>query len=103
MMREVLVAIFLVLLCCQPLLADNSVYLSGGCGTGNVGANNIPNPTVDNAGRNCIGLYYTYKNITGDATTSVKSGAGVLHSITFNNPVATETVTISTTWPSSPG
>jgi hypothetical protein len=33
-------------------------------------------------------------HITGDATTSVKSGFGVLHSITFNNPTATETVTI---------
>lgn len=37
---------------------------------------------------------YLYSNITGDATTLVRTGNGVLHTITFNNPVATETVTI---------
>lgn len=35
---------------------------------------------------------YNYKNITTQATTLVKSGAGFLHSITFNKPVATGTV-----------
>lgn len=35
-----------------------------------------------------------YVNITGQGTTLVKSGAGVLYSITFNKPTATETVEI---------
>lgn len=46
-----------------------------------------PNSTVTPAG-------FSYKNITTDATTTVKSAAGVLHTITFNAPTATETVTI---------
>ncbi len=37
---------------------------------------------------------YNYKNITGQATTVVKTGACFLHSITFNKPVATGTVKI---------
>lgn len=35
-----------------------------------------------------------YLNITGDATTLVKTGAGVLYAITLNNPTATEVITI---------
>lgn len=35
-----------------------------------------------------------YTNITGDTTTTVKSGPGTLHCITFNNPTATEVITI---------
>lgn len=37
---------------------------------------------------------YLYSNITTDATFVLKTGAGVLHTICFNNPVATETVTV---------
>jgi len=37
---------------------------------------------------------HSYNNITGQATTVVKAGSGLLHTITFNTPVATETVTI---------
>lgn len=37
---------------------------------------------------------YSYLNITTTATTLVKTGAGFLHSITFNKPVATGTVKI---------
>jgi hypothetical protein len=37
---------------------------------------------------------WTYKNITTQTTTLVKSGAGILHSITFNKPIATGTVEI---------
>lgn len=37
---------------------------------------------------------YSYQNITGDATTTVKSGGGYLHTITINAPTATETITI---------
>ena len=40
-----------------------------------------------------IGIW-TYANITGQATTLVKTGPGILHSITFNKPVATGTVKI---------
>lgn len=37
---------------------------------------------------------YQYANITGDATTVVKSGRGYLHTITLNAPTATEVITI---------
>ena len=37
---------------------------------------------------------YQYQNITGDATTTLKSSPGYLHCITLNNPVATEVITI---------
>ena len=35
---------------------------------------------------------YNFLNITGQATTVVRTGSGVLHSVTFNKPTATETV-----------
>ena len=44
----------------------------------------------DNA--NAVG--YLYNNITTQTTTLVKTGAGFLHSITFNKPVSTGTVKI---------
>lgn len=37
---------------------------------------------------------YLYKNITTDATTVVKTGAGYLHTVCVNTPAATETVTM---------
>jgi hypothetical protein len=37
---------------------------------------------------------YRYLNITGQATTTVKSGGGILHTICVNTPAATETITI---------
>lgn len=39
---------------------------------------------------------YNFANITlaAPTTTVIKSGQGVLHTVTFNNPVATGTVTI---------
>ena len=37
---------------------------------------------------------YNYVNITGDATTTIKSVPGFLHTVCFNNPVATEVITI---------
>lgn len=37
---------------------------------------------------------FQYQNITGDATTTVKSGPGMLRSITLNAPTATEVITI---------
>ena len=39
-------------------------------------------------------LDFAYANITGDTTTTVKSGKGYLHAITLNAPTATETITI---------
>ena len=39
-----------------------------------------------------IGRGWQYKNITTTTTTLVKTGKGMLHSITFNKPVATGTV-----------
>jgi len=38
------------------------------------------------------GLIYRSVNITGQTTTLVKTGGGLLHSITLNNPVATGTI-----------
>lgn len=38
--------------------------------------------------------FYSYLNITGTATTLVKTGGGFLHAITFNKPVATGTCKI---------
>ena len=43
---------------------------------------------------NNVPVGFNYVNITGQATTLVKTGAGFLHSITFNKPVATGTVKI---------
>ena len=45
---------------------------------------------------NNIPVGWNFANITAAAptTTTVKSGSGVLHSITFNKPVATGVVTI---------
>lgn len=37
---------------------------------------------------------YLYKNITTDTTTVVKSGVGILHTLTFNAPTATTVVTL---------
>lgn len=37
---------------------------------------------------------YKYTNITGDATTLVKSGPGIMHGICINTPTATETSTV---------
>lgn len=37
---------------------------------------------------------FTPVNITGDATTVARVGGGILHTVTFNKPTATETVTI---------
>jgi hypothetical protein len=37
---------------------------------------------------------YSFLNITGQATTVVKTGAGILHTITLNGPTATTTIAI---------
>lgn len=37
---------------------------------------------------------YSYVNITGQATTTVKSSGGILHTVCINTPAATETITI---------
>lgn len=79
-----------------PARAQTLTILSGGCNSGNLAATNYPTLTVDANGRLCAYSVpgYSYKNITTDATTTVKSGAGVLHTITFNNPTATEVITV---------
>ena len=38
--------------------------------------------------------HVSYTNITGQTTTVVKPGPGVLHAICFNNPTATEVITL---------
>jgi hypothetical protein len=43
---------------------------------------------------NVTGDIYDYANITSQTTTLVKTGGGLLHSITFNKPTATGTVKI---------
>jgi hypothetical protein len=40
------------------------------------------------------GIGYQYLNITGQATTLIRTGNGVLHTVCFNKPTATETVAI---------
>lgn len=45
----------------------------------------------DDAG---VSVGYNYVNITGQATTLVKTGAGFLHSIVFNKPTANGTVKV---------
>lgn len=37
---------------------------------------------------------YSYSNITAQATTVARTGAGILHTITFNKPTATAVVTV---------
>lgn len=37
---------------------------------------------------------YSFLNITGQATTVVKTGSGILHTIVFNGPTATTTAAI---------
>ncbi len=37
---------------------------------------------------------FAYKNITTDATTTLKSGPGYLHTVCVNTPAATGTITI---------
>ncbi len=37
---------------------------------------------------------YSYSNITTQTTTVLRTGSGILHSITFNGPLATGTVAI---------
>lgn len=46
------------------------------------------------AGTDVYVLGYAYKNITTDATTVVKAGPGLLHTISINTPLATTTITI---------
>ena len=74
--------------------SNSPVLLPSGCGTGNM-TNGPSYLTEDASGRLCDSSSgYAYSNITGDVTTTVKASPGALHTITFNNPVATETVTI---------
>lgn len=37
---------------------------------------------------------YNYANIVSQTTTVIRATAGILHTITFNNPVATSVVTV---------
>lgn len=37
---------------------------------------------------------FSFLGITSQATTLVKTGAGILHTITFNNPTATAVITV---------
>lgn len=41
-----------------------------------------------------VSVGYNYTNITGQATTTIKSGAGFFHSLTINTPIATSIITI---------
>lgn len=41
-----------------------------------------------------VELRYSYNNITSQTTTTVKSGAGFLHAINFNKPLASGSVVI---------
>jgi hypothetical protein len=69
------------------------VIESGGCGNANL-AQGTGYFTVNPNGALCINAAYAFGNITGQATTTLKTGTGTLHTVTFNTPAATETVTI---------
>lgn len=43
---------------------------------------------------NGVPIGWRYHNVTGQATVEIKAGAGTLHAITFNKPVATSVLTI---------
>lgn len=43
---------------------------------------------------NKVAPFYSYSNITGQATTVVKGSAGFLRSITLNKPTATTTIVL---------
>lgn len=43
---------------------------------------------------NGVAVGWTSKNITGTATNVVKTGAGVLHTLVINTPIATSVITI---------
>lgn len=51
-------------------------------------------PSLPLDGNNKFAPFYTPKNITGQATTLVKTGAGFAKSIVFGKPVATATVVV---------
>jgi hypothetical protein len=98
-MRLFAAAVLLLTASSLAMAQSPPVVETGGCGAGSFpqGAGYF---TVDSAGRNCgasspasLG-WYSYSNITGQATTTIKTGTGVLHSITFNTPAATETLTL---------
>lgn len=100
-MRKSLIAALAWLALTSAALAQSNapVIEPGGCGNGAF-LQNFGYFTVDPQGRNCgstapAGLgWYNYLNITGTSTTTVKSGTGVLHNLTFNNPQATEVLTL---------
>ena len=100
-MRKILIAAGLLLALSSVAQAQSTapVVEPGGCANGAF-LSGTAYPTMDATGRGCSATspstlgWYTYNNITTDTKTTVKSGAGVLHTITFNNPAATEVVTI---------
>jgi hypothetical protein len=75
-----------------PALVSGSVPVTGAVsitGTPAVTATISGTPAVSISGTvttNSTTISYTYKNITGNATTVIKSGAGILKRITFNTP-----------------
>ena len=83
------IAVVFCLFGAVPAHAIEPVLLSNGCGTGNLSGPGIAYPTVDSQGRLCISAAFAYANVTSNATTTLKSGAGLLHSITINTKGAT--------------
>lgn len=51
-------------------------------------------PKARHTDDNHEGVGWNFLNITGQATTVVKAASGMLHTITFNKPVATATIVI---------
>ena len=78
-MRKSLIAALLMstAFCGGAARAGDVEYLSGGCGSGNLGTYANPYMTVDLAGRNCTGFYFAYSNITTQTTTVLKTGAKI--------------------------
>jgi hypothetical protein len=70
------------------------LLLPSGCGTANLNGGEVGSTSVNPAGQLCVGAAFGFSNLTGQATTTLKSGAGVLHTITVNTGAATETIAI---------
>lgn len=95
-MASVIAALLVLLLLPRPAAAQSAMVLSlpQGCGTANF-TNGTAYLTVDTGGRLCTdGAGFSYAHITTDATTAIKSGGGVLHSICVNTVAASSTITV---------
>lgn len=80
----------------QPALTDGDVQLIQLDASGNT-RQVVMNPAVavdDTNGKIVVEHRYSFTNMTTATTTTIKSGAGLLHAIIINKAIATATITI---------